>query len=229
MLSSSWWQQPWQLATYSLFNPASFGGLIHLAFGMFWLHWIGRDVEEIRGSALVLSVWCFSVVVGGLMTALAASGLGMETPAFMGPWAGVIGVMVAACLWFPDKRIWLFVVGPIRLWYVVAALVLLELLRPASGLVSAGGAASAWLFVWLDRRGVDLHSWADRLISPPEDDPREIACAAERRFMARRLIARSNPGLEMDEIDRILDKINAEGFDALTDSERRALKKASRQ
>ncbi|MDE2956929.1 MAG: rhomboid family intramembrane serine protease [Bacteroidota bacterium] len=221
VLSMLWWQKPWQLATYSLIHPASFGGLIHLAFGLFWLYWIGRDLEDLRGPGLMLSLWGFVVVVGGLLAALAAPVLGLEMFVFTGIWAGVIGVMVAVCLWFPDRRIRLFLVGSVRLWYVVAALVVLELLRPASGLVSVGGAAGAWLFVWLDQRGADLHTWADRLLGS-SGRPRALRHAEERRPTAA-------PDTHLDEVDRILDKINAEGMDALTGAERKVLEDASRQ
>lgn len=230
VLGASWWRAPWQLITYSLLHSASFGGLIHLAFGLFWLYWIGREVEELRGSAIMLSLWSFSVVVGGLMAVLVAPTIGFETPAFAGLWGGVLGTMVAVCLWVPDKRIWLFVLGPIRLWYIVAALLVLELVRPASGLISVGGAASAWLFVWLDRRGVDMKYWADYLLKAtaklraylraPETDSKPQPNGHK---------VHSSTNVDTDELDRILDKINAEGMEALTRSERRVLDKASRQ
>ena len=226
VLGSLWWQKPWQLATYSLIHPASFGGLIHLAFGLFWLYWIGRDLEDLRGPGLMLSLWCFVVVFGGLLAVLAAPVLGIEVLAFTGIWAGVIGVMVAVCLWFPDRRIRLFLLGSVRLWYVVAALVVLELLRPASGLVSVGGAAGAWLFVWLDQRGADLHTWADRLFSSSQ---RLGAFRHADRAASRGHRSTAAPDTNLDEVDRILDKINAKGMDALTDAERKALQEASRQ
>ena len=61
-LGASWWREPWQLLTYSLVHPGSFRGLLHFAFALLWLYWIGRDLEEMRGSAIMLALWILCTV-----------------------------------------------------------------------------------------------------------------------------------------------------------------------
>ena len=214
--------------TYSLIDSGSLLRLIHLAIGLFWLFWIGSEVEEMRGSDVMLSLWCFSILVGGLTGAMLAPTVGFEAPAFRGIYAGVIGVLVAMCLWYPEKRLWVIFVGPVRLWYFVIVLVLIELIRPTSGLVSVGGGASAWLFVWLDRREFITHTWASHLLRASKQMPRAIWSSAERSAQQERK-SPSATEASMDEIDRILDKISAQGINSLTESERKVLEEASRQ
>ena len=228
VLGSSWWREPWQLLTYSLIDSGSLLRLIHLAIGLFWLFWIGSEVEEMRGSDVMLSLWCFSILVGGLTGAMLAPTVGFEAPAFRGIYAGVIGVLVAMCLWYPEKRLWVIFVGPVRLWYFVIVLVLIELIRPTSGLVSVGGGASAWLFVWLDRRELITHTWASHLIRASKRMPRAVWSSAEHSKRQERK-SPSATEASMEEIDRILDKISAQGINSLTDSERKVLEDASRQ
>ena len=230
VLGISWWREPWQLVTYSLLHPASFFGLLHFAFGLFWLYWIGQDLEDLRGSAITLSLWCCCTIGGGMITMLITLALELETPAFMGMWGPLIGMMVAVCAWNPDRRIRLFALGSFRLLYVVAVLLFLDLLRPASGLVSVGGAAFGWLFVWLDKQGVDLSSWANRLLQVPSRFKASLRGGPEESMEElERAVEPFQDTPAYDEVDRILDKINAEGMDALTDSERRVLEEASRR
>ena len=231
-LSTSWWREPWQLITYTLINPGSFRGLLHFAFGLLWLYWMGRDLEDLRGSAMILALWVLCAAGGGAVAMLLAPIVlpGQAQLVAYTMWGPVLGIVAAVCTWDPDKRIGLFPGILLKVIYLVCAFLALELLlRPAgsgSALVSFSGAACGVVFVLLVRRGVNVYSWAEALLGSPS------------KWLDRMESRLSHPPgrtnqtateLEEDDVDRILDKINAEGMDALTNEERRILEEASRQ
>lgn len=249
--------EPWQVITYNFLHLGTgFWGLIHLLFNMLWLVWIGREYEEMQGSHRLLAIYLISGIGGALLT-VAWYGL-VPTSGMVyvyGASASVLGVLTAVAIFYPYKSVALFLIPfPIRLIHLVIAFLVLDLLLMAGSNTSItahmGGALFGFLFARAERSGKDLSSWArwffdrDRGSRRSRPTPRkskkqplwkrgeksEAASASTARVtpLPRREVA-APTGAAASEIDRILDKISEQGYEALTAEEKRLLYEASKK
>ncbi len=235
---------PWQFVTYSFLHLGTgLSGFLHILFNMLWLYWMGYDYERLYGSHRLLALYVLAAIGGGVLTVVLHT-LFPGVPNFGGPVYGasasVIGVLVAQATLHPRRGIGLLFIGVVPLkWLAIGFLVLDALLGFGSNVsLSAhwGGALVGYWFVQLERKGVDLSSWAQWFMGRPSR--RRISVMARLEHMLSRkeqstsgtsLTASNMQGEDIDEreIDRILDKISAYGYDALTEEEKEKLYRAS--
>ncbi len=244
--------QPWQLITYNFLHLSSgLGGLIHIAFNMLWLYWIGGEYEEMHGSDRMLALYIIGGVAGGLLTVILSNlfpGLGLFGGVVHGASAAVVGLLMAVAILYPYKKIRLFILGTWKLLYLVIAFLVLDFVLALSGSFSSvtahwGGALGGFLFAKSENTGVDVTSWAqvffggrtrkkkkgwiDRLEEWLSGSSEPTPSSSPSRSASTSTGRRSRAAEE--EIDRILDKISEQGYDALTDEEKRILHEASQE
>ena len=171
--------------------------------------------------------------------------------------ASVLGVMTAVAIFYPFKSIaLLFIPFPIRLIHLVLAFLALDILFIAGSRTAVaahlGGALFGFLFARGERGGMDLSSWANVFLSRsggrsrtrrPAPGPSRVTSIFSRSKWkeggSAGRGARVTPMPQRDEedrrepasteIDRILDKISAQGYEALTSEEKRVLYEASKK
>ncbi|HTP59676.1 MAG TPA: rhomboid family intramembrane serine protease [Spirochaetia bacterium] len=100
----------WQLVTYMFVHV----GLAHIFFNMLALFLFGIQLERRMGSTEFLIFYFFTGVGAGLATVLIneASGLGMVPVA--GASGAIFGLLLAFASFFPDARIFIFGILPLR-------------------------------------------------------------------------------------------------------------------
>ena len=244
--------EPWQLITYNFLHlGVGFGGLLHILFNMLWLVWIGRDFEQLHGSHRLLAVYLIGGVGGGLLT-LAWYALFPSPAIVYGASASVLAVLTAVAIFYPHKSIaLLFIPFPIRLIHLVIAFLVLDLLLIAGSNTAiaahAGGALFGFLYAKGERAGMDLSSWAQVFFGRParsrssrsRPTPERTPLFSRPKRRTGNSGARITPMPNRDdetpprspdtEIDRILDKISEQGYEALTSEEKRLLYEASKK
>lgn len=202
----------WQGVTYMFLH----GGLFHLLFNMFMLWMFGADVEHAWGRPRFLHYY----FVCGLAAALASFVTGYDS-LIIGASGAVLGVLVAFAMLFPDRRVFIWFLFPIRAKYLVLGLAGLELMylmsQPGDGIAHAahvGGLLAGYAQIRWGRGGGSSFSrwWRRRKLKVVDGDAR-----ADRRTVVEA------------EIDRILDKISEHGLESLTPEEARLLDEASRR
>ncbi len=160
--------QPWTLLTYNFLHVGlGLGGLIHIGFNMLLLYWLGRDHEEVYGSPHLLSIYILGGMGGGLLmivfTGLFPSSI-FAANAVYGASASVFAVMTAVATFYPDKRIGLFLLGPVKVTWLIGGLLLLDLLTLAGSNTAVaahwGGVLTGFAFARAEQHGYDLSSWA---------------------------------------------------------------------
>jgi membrane associated rhomboid family serine protease len=158
---------PWQLLTYNFLHlGAGFGGLLHIAFNMLWLYWIGKEFERMHGSHELLALYILGGVGGGLLSLL----FGLLMPGFFGSIihgasGSVLGVLMAVAILYPYKKVALIFLGTVKLLYLVLGFLAIDALLALSSsgvAVTAhwGGALAGFLCARAGQRGVDVTSWA---------------------------------------------------------------------
>lgn len=201
--------RPWTIVTYMFLH----GGVMHLLFNMLALYFFGPRVEERIGSARFVTLYFVSGVSGALLSSLLAPYAGI-----IGASAATFGVMLAFATFWPRSQILIWGILPVEArWLVVitTALALWSGLQGSRGGVAdfahLGGYAGAFFYL----RAID----PERRMKRFRD--RTVASAPDEKLGNWRKV---NPGavhaLNRDEVNRILDKINATGLASLTPQER---------
>lgn len=231
----------WTLATYALLH----GGLLHLLFNCLGVFFLGREVVPLLGDVRFFQFYLGSAVCGGL--AWLAFHHGSGAPSLVGASACIAAMFILFACVYPEREITflLFFVLPVTmkpkfLAWALLGFDLLGLLAselPGSkfdtGIAHSahlGGMLAGWLYFRLvyARHGFDRVSDASSFRLPSWLKPRAGegstgASAVREPGSTKRPIA--SPNLRA-EVDRVLDKINSQGFAALTPDEKRLLDEA---
>lgn len=159
---------PWQLITYNfLHTGVGFGGMLHILFNMLWLVWIGRDHENLHGSADLMGLYLMGGVGGGFMAILlhtAFPSMGAFSGPIVGASASVLAIMAAVATRYPNKSIGLIFIGVVPLRLIVLAFLFFDLLFIASSGTAVGahigGAVTGFAIARLQMQGHAVTGWA---------------------------------------------------------------------
>jgi membrane associated rhomboid family serine protease len=203
--------RPWTIVTYMFLHA----GLTHLLFNMIALYFFGPRVEQRIGSERFIALYMISGISGGLLSFVFA-----PAAAIVGASGAIFGVLLAFARFWPRDRIYIWGVLPIEARWLVIGYTAISLWGGFGG-GSSGTAHFAHLggfvggffcLLYMQRRqgAKRFHKQATGV--PPAKD----ALLGDWRKVDRSRVHSIN----RDEVDRILDKINASGIDSLTPQER---------
>jgi len=202
----------WQPFTYLFFH----GGIWHVLINMFVLWMFGSELERLWGKKHFLKFYFVTGVGAGLVTMI--FGLNSMTP-IVGASGAVYGVLLAYGLTYPNRTVYLYGIIPIKsLWFVIGIGVIafmssFDNVSQISHLTHLSGMMIGYLMLKRPVRFNDL--WFTIRKRTLEYKIKH----EEKKVSQHQAIER--------EIDRILDKINREGFDSLTEEEHDRLYKGS--
>ncbi len=218
-LPASWWETNsfGQLFTYMFVH----GSTTHLFVNMLGLFFIGPSVERTIGSYRFFILYYVSGFLGGLgWSVLAQSG-----SYCVGASGAVMGMLGAFGALYPNVKLLLWFVIPVRAWVLVLGLAIWEL-SETIGNPKIGGIANAAHLMG----GVAGFCYALSLKHPNliAELQRKFPFLGKPNVGKKPSAAPSGEKLSKADVDRILDKIGKEGMGALTTRERDLLKKATR-
>jgi len=221
----------WTLFTHAfVHNPDN---LTHLGFTLLALYFFGKAIVPEIGPRKLLIVFGASVLLG----ALAWLGVNWTQPALhhYGASAGVTGLIVLFACLTPYQPISFFMIDigmrakhlAIGLLVIhVLGLVLLEIPGRSSWFAMAhsahlGGMLAGWLYF----RFVHQSDWLSSKPNASIELPRWFRKARKIEALPASFKVNLSSGSDdvRAEVDRILDKINSEGFQSLTADEKRKL------
>ncbi|WOO42538.1 rhomboid family intramembrane serine protease [Rubellicoccus peritrichatus] len=230
----------WTLVTYALLH----GGIFHLIFNLLIIFFVGRMLEPMMSQKRILHAYLLSVVVGGLVYLI----VHLNGGTVVGASAGALGLLILYCSMQPDRPITLllFFVIPVSLrpkWIAWIALgmdglgfLFIEL--PAvfqrtpigdsnvSYSAHLGGMLAGYLYYRfvLNAAPRPSRKKSNKVkIEAPDWMKRKPKTATPSRRFKINMTSRADLRRE---VDRILDKINSQGFGALTNEEKETLDKA---
>ena len=202
----------WQPFTYLFFH----GGVWHVLINMFVLWMFGSELERLWGKERFLKFYFVTGVGAGLVTML--FGLNSMTP-IVGASGAVYGILLAYGLTYPNRTVYLYGIIPIKsLWFVIGIGIIafmssFDNVSQISHLTHLSGMVIGYLML---KRPIRLH---DLWFSIRKRTLEYKIQQEEKKTSHQQEIERN--------IDRILDKINREGFDSLTEEEHDRLYKGS--
>ena len=224
--------QPWTLVTYMFVH----GGFFHLLFNMLGLFFFGPPLEERWGSSEFLKFYLLTGLGGALLS------LVFPNQMIVGASAAIYGVMVAFAMYWPDNPIYIYGIFPVKAKWLVGFLVGISIFYAITGgragiahLAHLGGAAAAFLYLKsafapspfggvVPRKPKPKREWKVLSAGGGDQTRKDVNAARASAPPQARDLHRA-----LDEVDRILDKISADGIASLTDEERRRLDEASRR
>ncbi len=230
-LRANWWEHIYevpQLFTYMFVHANG----THLFVNMLGLFFIGPTVERSIGSYRFFILYYASGILGGLGWSLiadpylVADAMGnavLEYPSCVGASGAVMGMLGAFAALYPNAKLLLWFVVPIRAWVLVLILAIWEL-HEIIGQPTIGGIANAAHLMG----GIAGFCYAMSLKHPDFMNRMMDKVPLAKRPKPRSRPADQGPTLSKAEVDHILDKIGREGMGALTTRERDMLKKATR-
>lgn len=215
--------RPWTIVTSVFFHHPL--NVMHIAYNMLFLFWIGRIVQDMVNSRHVWAVFAMGALAGHIALLLLYNVLpvfnGEHTYA-NGASAGVSALIVGTATLVPNFMVNVLFVGPVRLKWVALLFVILDIaVLPSKDnmgghLAHLGGAMLGYAYFHYLRRGVDFSAPFAGLFSGRN--------ARDRSARSIRVSHRNAPSLTpQQEIDRLLDKIAAVGYDKLTAEEKKRL------
>lgn len=256
-ISSDWLHNlthPWAIFTHMFLHE----GFFHILWNMLFLWWFAPIVGDLLGDRRMLPLYLICGLAsflaffigtnilpgGGLHYALGASG-------------AVTGILVSAGVLAPDKPIRLFLLGTVRLKWIVLTILLIDLVGVAGDVNTGGhfghlgGAVMGGIFVLRLRRGDDLTRPVNRGISAvqnffagilekrPAGGPRRDSEAPRtgpftrssgvKTKPPRSSRRREEPDNHQERIDAILDKLREKGYQGLSQEEKDYLNEASKK
>lgn len=242
---------PWALITHMFLHD----GFWHILWNMLVLYWFGRIVGDFIGNRRILPLYIMGGLAGAVAYFISVNFLPVGAYA-LGASAAVMAIVVAAGVISPDYIMRLLLIGDVKLKYIVAVMVLLNLfLIPKGGntggyIAHLGGAGFGWLFVWQLRQGKDwsipVNNILDKIASffqgltngnvleKSRRKPRVVYKNTERQGRSRneRGSARSDSATShsyQEQLDTILDKIKKSGYESLSEEEKEFLFNASKK
>ncbi|UOQ74469.1 rhomboid family protein [Hymenobacter cellulosilyticus] len=229
--------RPWTLLTYSFIHFDFF----HILFNLLNLYWFGALVREYLGDRRLVSLYVLGAIGGAVLYLLALNlipALRSGPAILFGASASVTAIIVAAATLMPDYTFNVILIGPVRIKYIAAVLVLVSIAgingSNAGGMLAhLGGALLGFVFIRQLQAGRDL----GRPVQAVGDFVGNLVSGRPRMSVTHRSRPAEAPapkkgGLarpEQDEIDLILDKISRSGYESLSKDEKQKLFKASQK
>ena len=226
----------WTLITYSFFHDT--GNLMHIFFNMLMLYFVGGGVVQMLGDKVFYQLYFTAAVIGALFWYFIQDFSGFFSPTLVGASAACYGLIIFICVTRADEKVML-IFPPVEVkpkwlgWFLLGLQMFLFLTNELPGGEGSNVAHSAHLggmlvgFLWgrsyqgqsvsmksmFGQSGVSIHapSWMKKKNKAPKKFT--VNFSMDKKKLQK-------------EVDRILDKINAEGFGALNDEEKATLDKA---
>ncbi|MBK7474974.1 MAG: rhomboid family intramembrane serine protease [Haliscomenobacter sp.] len=245
--------RPWTVFSH-MFLHVDF---LHILANMLYLYWFGRIVGDFIGNQRILPMYLMGGLAGALIYFLSANFLGFKGHYALGASAAVMAIVTAAGAIAPDYIMRLLFIGDVKLKYIVAVLIFLDLISIANSsntgghLAHLGGALFGFLYIFQLQRGNDWTQpvnslftrvgdwWSYHIVGNEKKRPRpkvvyrspQAATKAKSSAASAKGSAASdpNPLSYQEQLDSILDKIKVSGYESLTSEEKEFLFNASKR
>lgn len=234
--------RPWTVFLY-MFTHYSFW---HLLSSALWLWCFGYILQDLAGNNKLIPLYLYGGFAGAVFFLLVNNlfpglekNIAIAQP-MLGAGAAVMAVAIATTTLSPDYRIFPLINGGIPLWVLTLIYVAIDFStmgRGNAGIGSAHLAAGAigFLFVKQLRRGIDWSAWMNNLVDwlndlfNPEKKHQRKTKKDKLYYQSDRKPYEKISNVTQQRLDAILDKINQQGYQFLTDEEKEFLKRASQE
>jgi membrane associated rhomboid family serine protease len=228
--------RPWTIFTYMFLHE----GFLHILFNILWLYWLGRIFLEYLDEKKLLGVYILGGLAGAALYILSFN----LFPAFeqilpvsraLGASAAVLAVVISISVYVPNYTIYLLFLGPVKLKYIAAFMIVLDIISIAGSnagghIAHLGGALFGWFFIRQYKKGRDITRGINGIFSKSSNlFRRQSKLKVEYRKTKTDYEYNKQKAMKQQHIDDILDKISKSGYESLTREEKEILFKVSKK
>jgi membrane associated rhomboid family serine protease len=227
--------RPWTIISYMF----SHENLWYLISSLLWLWCFGYILQELAGNNKLFPIYLYGGLVGGIIFIASANLLpflrtDVQFLSVTGAAPAVFAIAVATTALAPDYRLFPQLNGGIPLWVLTIVYVAIDFATIGSengaitiSHIAAGGAG--FFFVKQLKKGNDLGLWMNNFANWINDlfNPEKKYQANQLYYKPTRKPYQKTLQVTQQRLDEILDKINQQGYQLLTEDEKEFLKKAS--
>jgi membrane associated rhomboid family serine protease len=246
-------RQFWSIFTHMFLHQ----DIMHILFNMLWLYWFGTIFKNYLGESRVLPVYILGGLCGGILLMAAYNIFPALDPTYayaLGASAAVMAIVLAAAATVPEHSIHLIFLGPVKLKWIAAVVVVIDFISIPGGnsgghIAHLGGALFGYLYAVQYKKGNDLsrpfYSVVDSVRnffdfssksskkSRPGRSKVRMAFSNKEKAAAVKTPSAKSPedfnGDKQERIDEILDKISRSGYDSLSKEEKAFLFQMSKE
>lgn len=229
--------KPWAIITYAFLHY----DFLHILFNMLWLYVIGRMFLNLFSPKMALNIYFLGAIFGGLLFVLCYSifpNVFGGKSYLVGASAAVRALLIFLCAYMPNQELRFFTFN-LKLWYVGAAIVILDILglfgiNAGGNLAHLGGALLGYFYAKQLLKGHDIGKGFERFM----DIIASMFKASKKSSLKTVHKNKSKVGgytkadfnkfNNQKKIDVILDKISKSGYDSLTSEEKEFLFRAGK-
>ena len=217
---------------------------LHILFNMLYLYWFGNILGDMIGDKKILPLYLLGGLMGALAYMIAAQFMTLGYIA-MGASAAGLAIVVASAMVAPEYNMRLLFIGDVKLKYIAAFVVVMDIFALAIGtkntgghIAHLGGALMGFLFISSLNRGKDLSEPVNNFFEKVQNffKPKKLKVAykntSNRPTLNRNQRAHAVSGesiSDQDQLDAILDKIKLKGYNSLSATEKKFLADASKK
>ncbi len=239
-LPSSLAWKPWSILTYAVFHS----GIFHLFFNMIVLHFSTRLFTTYFNQKQLLGLYILGGIFAGFVYIVSYLFLPVfqnSTSTLVGASGSIMAILFATVTYNPYMEMRLMFIGRIKLWHIAAVIIAIDLIQlPSSNagghLAHLGGALFGYLFMLLLKKGTDLTDGVTKIIdffvNKSQAKKTKTPFKKVHKNYNHKPTTTESRIVKKDktqqQIDEILDKISASGYDALTKEEKDFLFRAGK-
>ncbi len=241
---NSFFHKPWTLLTF-MFSHSSIGDsfplILSTAGNLLWLSFFGRMLMNITNEKHLIPVYLYGGFAGAIVFITGVNLIpffanSSHSLFLLGANCSIIAIATTVTLLYPQYKIFQNIGTGIPLWpltliYVVLNLAFSFSASNATGLGIVGASLMGFVYVYFLKRNIDLGKWMHHLFqwfknifNPPLPAKPTIFYNTGKRKPYTK-----SPNITPQRVDEILDKINSKGYQALSEDEKKILKKASEE
>lgn len=213
----------------------------HILFNMLMLYWFGQIFLSYFNAKSLGSLYVLGGLTGAALFVLTFNTIPMfvmmnDAP-MIGASASVMAIIFAAAFYRPNTEVGLFFFGRIKIIYIALVIFVLDFIgltstsNPGGHIAHIGGALMGYIYAKQYLKGKDITRWINKRIDSivnltkpkSKKNPKmkvKYKNEADYEFNQRK-------HNEVEEIDRILDKLKASGYSSLSATEKKRLFDAS--
>lgn len=206
---------------------------------MLYLYFFGRIfvdfIEPKMATPLYFAGGLVGLALGILVLNFVPAYADMEPSLFLGASASVMAIVLATATLVPDFTVHLILIGPVRLKYIAAFVIIIDLLsipteqNLGGHIAHLGGALIGYLYIRGYRSRGNWFSWwipfterINKLFEPKR--PRVAYVNREKQTSKQ-----NTEAIKQERLNKILDKIRESGYESLSTEEKTFLFKISNE